>query len=110
MTEENIGQEFKLKEIDKKINIFLKYIYQNTLHKAYFQHDMAYRDLKVLPRKTTADKAFNIAKNPKYVGHQKGLASVVYDIFDKKSSNTNTGTAINSDIVSENKRPSNLAT
>ena len=31
------------------------------------------------------DKAFNIAKNPKYEGYQRGLASMVYKCFDKKS-------------------------
>ena len=31
------------------------------------------------------DKAFNIAKNPKYNGYQRGLASMVYNCFDKKS-------------------------
>ena len=30
------------------------------------------------------DKAFNIAKNPKYDGYQRGLASMVYKFFDKK--------------------------
>ena len=30
------------------------------------------------------DKAFNIAKNPKYDGYQRGLASVVYKLFDNK--------------------------
>ena len=28
--------------------------------------------------KVLRDKAFNIAKNPKYNGYQKGLASIVY--------------------------------
>ena len=28
-------------------------------------------------------KAFNIAKNPEYDRYQKGLASVVYEFFDK---------------------------
>ena len=32
------------------------------------------------------DKAFNIAKNLKYEGYQRGLASMVYKYFDKKSS------------------------
>ena len=32
------------------------------------------------------DKAFNIANNPKYDGYQRRLASMVYKIFDKKSS------------------------
>ena len=31
------------------------------------------------------DKAPNIAKNPKYAGNQRGLASMVYKFFDKKS-------------------------
>ena len=48
-----------------------RYIYQNELHKACFQHDMAYGDFKDLPRRTASDellsnKAFIIAENPKY--------------------------------------------
>ena len=35
--------------------------------------------------KILRDKAFNIAKNPKYDGYQRGLASMVYKFFDKKS-------------------------
>ena len=31
------------------------------------------------------DKGFNIAKNPKYDGYQRGLASMAYNFFDKKS-------------------------
>ena len=38
--------------------------------------------------KILRDKAFNIAKNPKYDGYQRGLASVVYKFFDEKSSAT----------------------
>ena len=50
---------------------------------------MAYGDFKNLARRTASDialkdKAFNIAKNPKYDGYQRGLASVVYNFFDKK--------------------------
>ena len=46
-------------------------IYQNELDKAYFQRDMAIEDFKELTRwtasdKVLCDKAFNIAKNPKY--------------------------------------------
>ena len=33
---------------------------------------------------------FNIAKNPKYDGYQKGLASMVYNFFDKKSTGSGT--------------------
>ena len=32
------------------------------------------------------DKGFDIAKNPKYDGYQRGLASMVYKFFDKKTS------------------------
>ena len=67
-----------------------QYIYQNELDKACFPHDMAYGDFKDLTRriasdKTLHDKAFNIAKIPKYDGYQRGLASVVYKFFDKKT-------------------------
>ena len=52
---------------------------------------MAYGYFKDLPGRTPVDKvllekAFNIAKNPKYDGYQRELAAVVYDFFDKKSS------------------------
>ena len=65
-----------------------RYIYQNELEKACFWHDMAYGDFKDLNRRTIADKvlrdkAFNIAKNTKYDGYQRGLASIVYKLFDK---------------------------
>ena len=67
-----------------------RYIYQNELDKACFQHDMAYGDFKDLTRRTASDKilrdkAFNIAKNPKYDGYQRGLASMVYKFFEIKN-------------------------
>ena len=72
------------------------YIYKNELDKACFQHDMANEDFKDLPRRTASDKilrdkAFNIGKNPKYDGYQRGLASMIYKFFDKKS----TGSGVN---------------
>ena len=62
------------------------YIYKNELDKACFQHDMAYGDFKDLKRRKFSDKiltnkAFNIAKNPKYDGNQRGFASMVYNFF-----------------------------
>ena len=68
-----------------------KCIYKNELDETCFQYDMAYGDFKNLARKTAADKAlrdkaFNIAKNPKYDGYQRGLVSMVYEVFDKKTS------------------------
>ena len=51
---------------------------------------MAYGEFKDLTRRTTSDKilrekAFNITKNLKYDGYQRGLDLMVYKIFDKKS-------------------------
>ena len=72
-----------LLKIKKRIQKFKetgdsRYIYQNELDQASFQHDMAYRDFKYLRSRTTSDKilrdkAFNIAANPKYDGYQRGL-------------------------------------
>ena len=80
------------------------YIYKNELDKACFQHDIAYGDFKYLARRTTSDKilrdkAFNFAKNAKYDGYQRGLASMVYKCFDKKSSGT--GVAANN-VIKQN--------
>ena len=66
------------------------YVYKNELDKACFAHDAAYSDSKDLTKRTIADnilrnKAINIAKEPKYDGYQRGLASMVYKLFDKKS-------------------------
>ena len=52
---------------------------------------MTYGDFTDLNTRTFADKvlrdkAFNTAKNPKYGGYQRGLASMVYKFFDKKIS------------------------
>ena len=65
------------------------YIYKNELDKACFVHDAAYSDSKDLTKRTVADKilknkAFDIAKDPKYDGYQRGLASMVYKFFDSK--------------------------
>ena len=66
------------------------YIHKNELDKACFAHDAAYSDSKDLTKRTAADKilrnrAFNIAKDPKYDGYQRGLPSMVYKFFHKKS-------------------------
>ena len=47
---------------------------------------MAYGDLSRTPvaDKSLCDKAFNIAKIPKYDGYQRGLASMVYKFLIKK--------------------------
>ena len=65
------------------------FIYKNELNRACF--DMAYGKSKDLAKRTQSDKvlrdkAFKIASDPKYDGHQRGLASMIYKFFDKKSS------------------------
>ena len=52
---------------------------------------MAYGNFKDLTKKKASDKilrdkGFNIAKNPKNDGYQRGLALMVYKFFDKKTS------------------------
>ena len=64
---------------------------QNEQDKTCFQHDIAHGDFKDLTRRTASDKilhdkAFNIAKNLKYAGYQRGLPSIVYKFFDKEIS------------------------
>ena len=49
---------------------------------------MAYGDFKDLNRRIAADKAlcdkaFNIAKNPKYDGYQHELSAIVYKFFNE---------------------------
>ena len=78
----------ELKNLNKQV--FKRYIYRNELDKACFQHDSAYADNKDLINRVKADKvlrdkAYNIASNPEYDGYQRGLASMVYKFFDKKS-------------------------
>ena len=87
------------------------YIYKNELDKACFQHDMAYGDFKDIKRRTASDKmfrgkAFNIAKNPKYDGYQRGLAFMVYKFFDKKSSGSG---IVNNNNNNNNKQNLQLA-
>ena len=67
-----------------------RYTYRNELDKACFQHDSAYADHKDLINRTEADKvlrnkAYDIASNSEYDGYQRGLVSMVYKFFDKKS-------------------------
>ena len=92
-------QEIKLKETGDA-----SYIYKNELDKACFQHDMAYGDFKDLARRTASDKvlrnkAFNIAKNPKYGGYQRGMTFMVYTFFDKKSTS---GSGITNNEIKQN--------
>ena len=88
------------------------YIYKNELDKACFQHDMAYGDFKDLKRRTFSDKvlrdkAFNISKNRKYDGYQRGLSSMISNFVDKKSkgSGVNTKVKHNEQLAKELHKP-----
>ena len=81
------------------------YIYKNELDKTCFAHEAAYSDSKYLTKRTIADKiykkkAFNIAKDPKYDGYQRRLASMVYKFFDKISE----GSGVNTKITPQNQQ------
>ena len=86
------------------------FIYRSELHKACFQHDMAYEKSKDLAKRTQSDKvlrdkAFKIASDPKYDGYQRGLASMVYKFFDKKSSGSGIANEPNYQLANELHKP-----
>ena len=86
------------------------FIYKNELDKACFQHDMAYGKSKGLVKRTQSDKvltdkAFKIASDPKYDGHQRGLASMVYKFFDKKSNGSGITNELNYQLANELHKP-----
>ena len=88
------------------------YIYKNELDKACFQHNMAYGDFKDSKRRTTSDKilrdkAFNIAKIPKYDGYQRGVAYMVYKFFNKKSASLTNKSISGSSIVNNDDNNNN---
>ena len=86
------------------------FIYKNELDKACFEHDMAYGKSKDLVKRTQSDKvlrdkAFKIASNPRYDGYQRGLASMVYRFFDKKSSGSSITNEFNYQLANELHKP-----
>ena len=71
---------------------------------------MAYKDFKVLPRRTAADKllcdkASNTAEYPKYDGYHRGLASMVYKSFEKKTSGGANEIMTNQQLAEELHKP-----
>ena len=86
------------------------FIYKNELDKACFQHDMAYGKCKDLVKRTQSDevlrdKAFKIASNPKHDEYQRGLASMVYKFFDKKSKGNGITNEFNYQLANELHKP-----
>ena len=94
-----------------KETVDTKYICKNELDKACLQHDIAYGGFKDLARraaddKVLRDKAFNIAKDPKYDEYQRGLTSMVYKFFNKKSTgNGIKSMAPNQQLAEELRKP-----
>ena len=67
----------------------LKHLYRNELDKTCFSHDGAYSRCKDLAKRTISDKILKdrsreIARNRNYDGCKRALASMVYNVFDKK--------------------------
>ena len=86
------------------------FIYKNELDQACFQHDMAYVKAKDLVERTQSDtvlrdKAFKIVSDPKHDGYQRGLASMVYKFFDKKSSGSGITNEPNYQLADELHKP-----
>ena len=84
----------------------IDFIYRNEFDKAYFQHDMAYGKSKDLAKRTQSDKvlrdkAFKIVSDQKYDGYQRGLASMAYKFFNKKSSRSGVDAETNYQLANE---------
>ena len=82
------------------------FFYGNELDKACLQHYMAHGKSKDLAKRTQSDKvfrdkAFNVARDPKYDGYQRGLASMVYKFFDKNPSGRGVDTEPNCQLANE---------
>ena len=82
------------------------FIYKKELDKACFQHDMAYGKTKdfvkrIQSDKVLKDKAFKIVSDPKYDGYQRGLVSMVYKFFDKKSSRSGIANEQNYELAND---------
>ena len=71
---------------------------------------MAYGKSKDLVKRTQSDKvlrdkAFKIARDPKYNGCQRGLVSMVYKFFDKMSKGSGIINESNYQVASEIHKP-----
>ena len=71
---------------------------------------MTYGDFKDLAKRTASDnilrdKAFNIVKNPKYDGYQRGRTSMAYKFFYKKASYSGIKSMLNQQIAVDLHKP-----
>ena len=53
---------------------------------------------KTISNKVLKDRAYEIAINPEYDGYKRGLGSMVYTFFDKK---TGSGVSVNEELAQE---------
>ena len=79
----------------------LKHFFRNELKSLWFAHDAAYSDSEDLARRTVSDttlkeRAFEISRNSKYDGYQRGFVSMVYKLFDDKAG---LGVSLNGELV-----------
>ena len=86
------------------------FVYKNELDKACFRHYMVYGKPKDLAKRTHSDKVlrektFKIVSDPKYNGYQRGLASMIYKIFDKKSSGSGIANEPNYQLADQLHKP-----
>ena len=86
------------------------YIYKNDFDKACFKHDMAYGKYKDLNKRTQSDKviktqALEIASNPKYDRYQRGVASMIFHFFDKRSKGSGTNSMSNKQFTNGLHKP-----
>ena len=119
MTEDKVMPEFNLKQQRfiysacgpftkhcERIQKFretgdLQHLFKNELDIACLAHDAPYSDSKELAKTTISDKilkirAYEIARNPGYYGHERALAIIVYKFFDKK---TGSGISVNEQLA-----------
>ena len=99
----------------KRIENFMQtgntdFISRDEFDKACFQHDMAYGKSSDLVKRTQSDKflrdtAFKIISDPKYDGYQRGLASMIYKFFDKKSKGSGITNESNYQLANELHKP-----
>ena len=87
----------------------MRHLHRNELSKACFADNAANSDSKNLAIKTIYDKilkegAYEIAIIPKCDGYQRGLASMVYKFFDKKTESGVRANA-NKELAQEIRKP-----
>ena len=92
---------------EQRINDFMNdgkisHILKNKLDAACFQHDSTYAKYKDRLNRKKSDvvlknKALEISMNPKINGYQRGLKSMVYKFFDKRTK----GYGLSNEILAE---------